>query len=319
MLAIHVESGKVALRRRPRPRRRPGWALLKLRVGGICNTDLELVRGYYGFRGTPGHEFVAEVVECDSPELEGRRVVGEINAACGECDWCGRGLGRHCPRRKVLGIAGLDGAFSEYFLLPEGNLHAVPEGVADEEAVFTEPVAAAWEILEQVALPRGEEVAVLGDGKLGLLVGQVLHLSGMRVKLWGRHREKLAIAERAGIGTGLAEKLPEQRYQWVVEATGSRKGLEQAVRMTRPRGTAILKTTVHGAVRLDTARVVVNEVTLVGSRCGPFGPALELIASGRLRLREMISGEYALEDAPRAFRAAGRKGALKILLRAAAS
>lgn len=319
MLAVHVEAGRVELRRRPRPRRREGWALLRLRLGGICNTDLELVRGYYGFRGTPGHEFVADVVEADSAGLAGQRVVGEINAACGECEWCLRGLGRHCPRRSVLGIAGLDGAFSEYFVLPERNLHVVPAGVADEEAVFTEPVAAACEILDQVALPPGSEVAVLGDGKLGLLAAQVLALHGARVKLWGRHREKLAIAGAAGIETALARDLPEARFDWVVEATGSREGLEQAVRMTRPRGTVILKTTVHGAVRLDAARVVVNEVTLVGSRCGRFEPALELVAGGRLRLREMISGEYALEDAPRAFRAAARKGTLKILLRAAAS
>ncbi len=318
MLAVFVEAGRVEVRRRPRPRRARGWALLRLRVGGICNTDLELVRGYYGFRGVPGHEFVAEVVEADSPELVGRRVVGEINAACGACEWCERGMGRHCPRRKVLGIAGLAGAFSEYFVLPEANLHVVPDGVADEEAVFTEPVAAAWEILEQVRLPAGAEVAVLGDGKLGLLIGQVLQLAGARVRLWGRHREKLAIAEAAGMETAKAGKLPAARYDWVVEATGTREGLAQAVGMVRPRGTVIMKSTVHGAVRLDTAAVVVNEIMLLGSRCGPFEPALELVASGRLRLREMITGSYGLGEAGRAFRAAARKGALKILLRAAA-
>lgn len=319
MLAVHVEAARVQLRRRQRPRRPEGWALLKLRLAGICKTDLELVRGYYAFKGTPGHEFVAEVAEADSAGLVGRRVVGEINVACGQCEWCLGDLGRHCPQRKVLGIAGLDGAFSEYFLLPERNLHVVPEGVPDEEAVFTEPVAAACEILDQVALPAGAEVAVLGDGKLGLLVAQVLHLNGMRVKLWGRRHEKLAIARDVGIETEKAGELPKARYRWVVEATGSREGLEQAVRMTRPRGTVIVKTTVHGAVRLDTAAVVVNEITLIGSRCGRFEPALKLVASARLRLRAMISGEYGLEQAPQAFRAAARKEALKILLRAAAS
>lgn len=319
MLAVQIENGKVLVRKRPRPRRRPGWALLRLRVGGICNTDLELARGYYGFRGTPGHEFVADVAEADSPELAGRRVVGEINAACGRCDWCARDLGRHCPHRKVLGIAGLDGAFSEFFLLPERNLHPVPDSVSDEEAVFVEPLAAACEILDQVALPAGAEVAVLGDGKLGLLVAQVLAIHGAKVCLWGRHAEKLAIAQAAGLETALAAELPHARYDWVVEATGSRHGLEQAVHMTRPRGAIILKTTVHGAVRLDAAPIVVNEITVIGSRCGRFEPALALLAGGRLRLREMISGQYPLADAPRAFRAAARPGALKILLRAAAS
>lgn len=319
MLAVHLEQGRVEVRRKPRPRRRPGWALLRLRVAGICNTDLELLRGYYSFQGTPGHEFVADVVECDSEALAGRRVVGEINAACGQCEWCQRGLGRHCPRRTVLGIAGLPGAFSEYFTLPEANLHLVPDGVADEEAVFTEPVAAACEILEQASLPAGARVAVLGDGKLGLLIAQVLQLNGLEVKLYGRHPAKLAIAAGLGIETEVVSSLPQARYDWVVEATGSRDGLEQAVRMARPRGTVFMKSTVHGAVKLDTAPIVVNEITLIGSRCGPFPPALKLIASGRLRLREMITGEYPLVEAERAFRAAARRGALKILLRAAAS
>ena len=319
MLAVHLEQGRVEVRRRPRPRRRPGWALLRLRVAGICNTDLELLRGYYSFQGTPGHEFVADVVECDSEALAGRRVVGEINAACGQCEWCQRGLGRHCPRRTVLGIAGLPGAFSQYFTLPEANLHVVPDGVADEEAVFTEPVAAACEILEQASLPAGARVAVLGDGKLGLLIAQVLQLNGLEVKLYGRHPAKLAIAAGLGIETEVVSSLPQARYDWVVEATGSRDGLEQAVRMARPRGTVFMKSTVHGAVKLDTAPIVVNEITLIGSRCGPFPPALKLIASGRLRLREMITGEYPLAEAERAFRAAARRGALKILLRAAAS
>jgi len=319
MLAVHIEQGRVQLRRRPRPRGRSGWALLRLRLAGICNTDLELVRGYYGFRGTPGHEFVAEVVEADTPAWAGRRVVGEINAACGQCEWCRRGWGRHCPRRTVLGIAGLAGAFSEYFTLPEANLHVLPEQVADEEAVFTEPVAAACEILEQVRFPSNATVAVLGDGKLGLLVAQVLQLNGIEVRLYGRHASKLALAAAGGIETELSGGLPAARYEWVVEATGSREGLSEAIRMTRPRGTVIVKSTVHGAVKLDTAAVVVNEITLIGSRCGRFEPALELIASGRLRLREMITAEYPLAEAPRAFRAAMRPGALKILLRAAAS
>ncbi|MGC8793694.1 MAG: MDR/zinc-dependent alcohol dehydrogenase-like family protein, partial [Bryobacteraceae bacterium] len=318
MLAVHIERGRVTVKNKPRPKRKPGWALLRLRVGGLCNTDLELLRGYYGFRGTPGHEFVAEVVEVDKPELVGRRVVGEINIACERCEWCARGLGRHCPARKVLGIAGQAGAFSEYFVLPEANLHPVPDGIEDELAVFTEPVAAACEILDQVQFPGGAKLAVLGDGKLGLLIAQVLHLHGLRVTVYGRHPEKLAVVAAVGIETARADRLPAACYDWVVEATGSREGLEQAVRMARPRGTLVMKSTVHGKVRLDTAPLVVNEITLVGSRCGRFEPALKLIAGGKLRLREMISGEYPLARAQQAFRAAARPGALKILLRAAA-
>lgn len=319
MLAVHLEQGRVELRRRPRPRPQQGCALIRLIVGGICNTDLELQRGYYDFRGTPGHEFVGEVIQARDAALVGRRVVGEINLACGRCDWCRRGLGRHCPHRTVLGIAGHPGAFSEYFTLPEGNLHVLPDWIPAEEAVFIEPLAAACEILEQVSIPHGAETAVLGDGKLGLLIAQVAHLNGLRVRLFGRHPEKLRIAAAAGIATEQAgERLPADRYDWVIEATGSADGLRQAVAMARPRGVVILKSTVHGAVKLDTAPVVVNEVTLVGSRCGRFPPALELLSRRELRLREMISAVYPLSEAPRAFRAAARKGALKVLLRAAA-
>ena len=319
MLRVHLEKGRVEVRPCPRPRPPAGFALIRLRVGGICNTDLELLRGYYNFRGTPGHEFVGEVVTAQQSELVGKRVVGEINLSCGRCQWCRRGLGRHCPHRKVLGIAGQPGAFSEYFTLPEANLHVLPENIPDEEAVFAEPLAAACEILEQVAFPPGAEVAVLGDGKLGLLVAQVLHLHGLKVTLFGRHAHKLAIAEQAGIGIKLASRPPQDRYEWVIEATGSAEGLRQALQTVQPRGTVIVKSTLHKAVPLDTAAFVVNEITLIGSRCGRFEVALNLLAQGRLRLREMITAEYPLADAPRAFRAAAGKQALKILLRAAAS
>lgn len=315
MLAVHLEKGRVELRRKARPRRPKGFALIRLLAGGICNTDLELLRGYYDFRGTPGHEFVGEVVEADDAALCGRRVVGEINLACGACEWCARGLGRHCPQRKVLGIAGHPGAFSELFTLPERNLHRLPDAIPTREAVFIEPLAAALEILDQVAIPQGAKVAVLGDGKLGLLVAQVLHAHGCRVRLFGRHPEKLRIAEAAGIAVERAgAKLPQARFDWVVEATGSKEGLAEAVRMCRPRGVVVAKSTLHGLVPLDTAAVVVNEITLVGSRCGRFEPALELLARGALRLREMISAEFPLRQAPRAFRYAARPGVLKVLL-----
>ena len=315
MLAVHLEGGVVSVRELEKPRRPPGFALIRLLCSGICNTDLELQRGYYDFRGTPGHEFAGEVVEADDRGLVGRRVVGEINLDCGACEWCRRGLGRHCPQRTVLGIVKHPGAFSEFFTLPERNLHIVPDEVPTEHAVFTEPLAAACEILDQVAIPAGAEVAVLGDGKLGLLVAQVLVAHGAAVRVFGRHPAKLRIAEAAGAAVELAAgALTTAAYEWVVDASGSPEGLRQAVAMTRPRGTVILKSTVHGAVPLDTAPVIVNEITLVGSRCGRFEPALELLRRGAIRLAEMISGRFPLASAPRAFARAAEKGVLKVLL-----
>jgi alcohol dehydrogenase len=315
MIAVHLRAEDVSLKRVPRPRRPDGHALLRLRLGGICNTDIELLRGYYGFAGTPGHEFVAEVVECDEPGWVGKRVTGEINLACGRCEWCARGLGRHCPARTVLGIVKHPGAFREYFTLPVGNLYEIPARVTDEQAVFTEPLAAACEILDQVKIPRGAAVGVLGDGKLGLLIACVLAAHGAEVFLYGRHREKMAIAESAGVHTAFSNKLPRAAYDYTVDATGSADGLMSAVGMTRPRGTLVLKSTVHGAVKLDAAPVIVNEITLVGSRCGRFEPALQLIRRGKLPLDRMISDEFPLSEAPHAFRRAQEKGVLKVLLR----
>jgi threonine dehydrogenase-like Zn-dependent dehydrogenase len=316
MLAVHLENGRIEVRDEPRPHRPAGFALIRLLCGGICNTDLELQRGYYGFAGTPGHEFVGEVIEADSPAWVGRRVVGEINLACGACDWCRRGLGRHCPRRTVLGIVNHPGAFREFLTLPERNLHALPDALPTERAVFVEPLAAACEILDQVTLPCGAEIAVLGDGKLGLLIALVLNAYGHRVHQFGRHAEKLQIARRAGVATEAAGgALPEMAYDWVVDATGSSEGLRQAVRMTRPRGTVILKSTVHGLVGVDTAPVIVNEITLVGSRCGRFEPALDLLSRNLIPVEEMISEQLPLADAPRAFERAAQKGVLKVLLR----
>lgn len=316
MLAVHLENGKVQVREVRKPRRPAGFALIRLIYGGICNTDLELQRGYYGFSGTSGHEFVGEVVEADRSELIGQRVVGEINLACEHCEWCSRALGRHCPNRTVLGIVKHPGAFREFLTLPERNLHIIPKNVPNEQAVFVEPLAAACEILEQVRIPRGAPVAVLGDGKLGLLIAQVLHAHGADVEHFGRHASKLRISEKAGIRTVIPKLLPVQAYDWVVEATGSAEALQQAVRMTRPRGTLILKSTVHGLVPVDTAPVIVNELTLVGSRCGRFSPALRLLRAGKVRVDELISEVMPLSEAPAAFARAAEKGVLKVLLRA---
>jgi threonine dehydrogenase-like Zn-dependent dehydrogenase len=316
MLAVRLEKGVVRVREQPRPRLSEGFALIRLLQGGICNTDLELQRGYYNFHGTPGHEFVGEVVAADSPDLVGERVVGEINLACGVCEWCARGLGRHCPRRTVLGIVKHPGAFRELLTLPERNLHRVPRGIPTEHAVFVEPLAAACEILDQVQIPAGERVAVLGDGKLGLLVGQVLKAHGAEVHQYGRHKEKLKIAAEAGIEARVARRLPQAEYRWVVDATGSSDGLREAVQMAQPRGTVVMKSTVHGTVGIDSAPVIVNEITLVGSRCGRFEPALRLLRKKKVNVDGLISEILPLKDAPRAFRRAATPGVLKVLLQA---
>ena len=315
VISVFLDAGRVALRDAPRPERPPGFALIRLLEAGICNTDLELQRGYYGFSGVPGHEFVGEVVEADTIDLIGRRVVGEINLACRHCSWCARGLGRHCPARTVLGIVRHPGAFREFLTLPESNLHVVPDSVPTEIAVFTEPLAAACEILDQVRIPCGSAIAVLGDGKLGLLVAQVLQANGLRVHEFGRHADKLKIAAKAGVTTEIrGVHLPEAAYQWVVDATGSQAGLHAAIKMVEPRGTIILKSTVHGEIPLDTAPVIVSEITLVGSRCGRFEPALELLKLGAVDVSSMISERMPLASAPAAFDRAAQKGVMKVLL-----
>jgi len=316
MLAVHLESGRVTLRRQPLPRVREGFARIRLLAAGICSTDLELQRGYYGFSGTPGHEFVGEVTEAADKSWIGKRVAGEINLACGKCEWCKRGLGRHCPTRTVLGIVQYPGAFREFLTLPLDNLHEVPASIPTEHAVFIEPAAAACEILDQVRIPKGSPVAVLGDGKLGLLVSQVLQAHGAKVHLYGRHRAKMRLVEPAGVTTEiLPKKLPVSEWQFVVDATGSSAGLKAAVSMCVPRGTVVMKSTVHGLVSIDTAPAIVNEITLVGSRCGRFEAALPLLASGKVRVESMISEEFPLDQAPKAFAHAAKKGVLKVLLR----
>ena len=318
MLAVHLEDGRVEVKHQAMPRVAEGFARIRLLAAGICSTDLELQRGYYGFRGVPGHEFVGEVTEAADARWIGKRVAGEINLACGKCEWCAKGLGRHCPRRTVLGIVKHPGAFREFLTLPVSNLHRVPESIPTEHAVFIEPVAAACEILDQIKIAKQEPVAVLGDGKLGLLIAQVLHAHGARVWIFGRHREKLRIAERAGVNTELAgKKLPERQFPIVVDATGSAEGLRQAISMSVPRGTVVMKSTVHGLVPIDTAPAIVNEITLVGSRCGRFEPALKLLASGKVRVEDLISEEFPLDRAAEAFERAAAKGVLKVLLRAA--
>jgi alcohol dehydrogenase len=308
MLAVHLESGRVELRKRTLPRIREGVARIRMLAAGICSTDLQLQRGYYGFSGTPGHEFVGEVVEAEDKSWIGRRVAGEINLACGHCDWCARGLGRHCPNRTVLGIVKHPGAFAEFLTLPIRNLRRVPKSIPTEHAVFIEPVAAACEILDQIRIAKRERVAVLGDGKLGLLIAQVLRAHGADVNLYGHHNRRLA-----GVKTNT--KLPAREYPIVVDATGSPEGLRSAIATCVPRGTVVMKSTVHGLVPVDTAPAIVNEITLVGSRCGRFEPAIKLLASKRVEVANLISQEFPLNRAPEAFARAATKGVLKVLLR----
>lgn len=309
MQAVQIGDRRIWVERAARPRCAPGFARIRMTVAGICNTDIELLRGYYGFAGRPGHEFVGVVEKADSAHWVGKRVVGEINLACGRCDLCGRGLGRHCPSRKVLGIVKHPGAFAEWLTLPEENLLEVPAGLTDEEAVFCEPVAAACEIQEQLGSLRGVRVAVLGDGKLGLLIAQVLQVGGAHVHLFGRHAEKMAIAEAVGVRVGGVGE-----FDVTVDATGSAAGLATAVGMTRARGRVVLKSTVAEPVCLDMAPVIVKEISLVGSRCGRFPPAMRLLAGRKIAVRPMIADRFPLRDAERAFQRAAERGCLKVLL-----
>jgi threonine dehydrogenase-like Zn-dependent dehydrogenase len=298
----------------PHPAPPPGEALVQVTLAGVCNTDLELVKGYYPFRGVPGHEFVG-VVTAGAPEWAGRRVVGEINASCGTCSTCRAGRRTHCPSRTVLGIKGRDGAMAEYLTLPVANLHAVPDALADEVAVFTEPVAAALEVEQQVAIGAGARVVVIGDGKLGQLVGRTLALAGHHPTVVGRHPRKLALLSRLGIATAAASDLPPREADVVVECTGNPDGLALARAAVRPRGTIVLKSTYHGEVPLNLSGIVVDEVTLVGSRCGPFAPAVALLAGGTLQVTDLIDDQLTLADGVKAFERAAAPGVLKVLIR----
>jgi threonine dehydrogenase-like Zn-dependent dehydrogenase len=332
VFAAVTRRNHLALVQKPRPRLRPGWALVQVRLAGICNTDIEILRGYHNFHGTLGHEFVGVVVGVASASDKnwvGRRVVGEINLACAGlgfrhrgrrkmCGYCRRGIPTHCERRRVLGILGHAGAFAEFLALPAVNLHRVPAGIPDDAAVFTEPLAAACEILEQVDVSAHREACVFGDGKLAQLIGRVLCAAGVHVVMIGKHAGKLRLARLAGIETARSGSRAARRadgFTLVVEATGSPSGLAMAQQITAPRGTLVLKSTYHGAANVETWPIVVKEITVVGSRCGQFHPALALLRSGRVDPRPLISCVFALRDAAKAIRYAQRPGVMKVLLR----
>jgi threonine dehydrogenase-like Zn-dependent dehydrogenase len=314
MQVLHWDGQQLQLRGMyPEPHRAQGWALVRVRLAGICSTDLQIFQGYLGFVGVPGHEFVGEVV-AGSDALIGKRVVGEINFACGQCEWCRQQLGRHCPNRQVMGILQADGSFAEYLSVPEANLHEVPAGVSDEAAVFTEPLAAAFEILEQVAVPPGTETVVLGDGKLGVLCAQVLHVAGAQVTMVGKHEKKLALLRQVGVNAVTRSEWSARPAAIVIEATGTADGLAQAIAIVRPRGTLVLKSTVAQAHTLSLAPLVINEVTVVGSRCGRFPPALQALAQHQLSVTPLIDALYPLHEGVRAVQRAAQPGVLKVLL-----
>ncbi len=316
MKALRWVNGKLQLAEVPRPDI-PEEAVIRVTYAGICATDAAIVRGYTGFSGTLGHEFVGVVAAAPDATWIGRRVVGDINVACGTCEACQSGNGHHCAQRTVIGIRQRDGAFAEYLALPLRNLYAVPDAVSDLDAVFAEPLAAACRILEQVPWRPGQPAAVLGDGKLGQLIAQVLHAHGLAVTLIGRHARKLAIAAKAGIATCHADELQSatRLFEVVVEASGRETGLADALRLVRPRGTVVLKSTSETPWMLPPAAVVVPEVTLVGSRCGDIPTALALLAARRVNPQALVEVVYDLADGLRAFEHATTPGVLKVLLR----
>jgi threonine dehydrogenase-like Zn-dependent dehydrogenase len=316
MIGWSARGGGLRREHRETPRAAGGEALLRTRLSGICGTDLEILRGYMAFEGILGHEFVAEVERCPKrPELEGRRVVGGINAGCGACPLCVAGDPRHCPERSVLGILGRDGCHAERFLLPAANLVPLPGGLADESAVFAEPVAAALEVLDQVPGLEGQEVLVLGDGRLGLLLARVLQQAGARVSLLGREREGPPRPVTEGIVFLTDPGTARGRFRVTVEATGRPEGFALALDALRPRGTLVLKSTYEGESALPMARVVVDEIEVIGSRCGRMEPAVAALADGRLEVRDLIDSVHPLEEAPAAFERAAKPGTLKVLLR----
>ena len=324
---VYQDTRLVLDRNYPKPALVEGEALIRVTHAGICNTDLEIVRGYMAFQGVLGHEFVG-IVEAVHEGLEatpltsliGKRVVGEINAACHrpDCSSCQRGMSTHCPNRTTLGIVNRDGAFADYLVLPTRNLHLVPDNIRDEEAVFVEPLAANFEILEQVHLKPTESVVILGDGKMGQLAAQVLTLSGCEVMMVGKHAEKLALAEKCGVRTYVLEDAERfalengRRVDLVVECSGSAQGLEMALQLVRARGTIILKSTVAAKSTLHLAPIVIDEILVQGSRCGPFAPALRALSQKLVDVRPLISAQYNLAEGLAAFEHAGQKGVLKV-------
>lgn len=318
MRAVVFDNGLKLDKNYAKPSPRKGEALIKVNTIGICNTDYEITKGYMGYKGVLGHEFtgVVEEINADDKSLLNKRVVGEINCGCGECEWCNQGLERHCPNRSTLGIWQREGCFAEYVCLPVKNLLEIPENVSDEEAVFTEPLAAALEILEQIHIPPYKKIAVLGDGKLGLMIALALNAAGLDLILIGKHENKLEIAKKQGVKTKLLSDVEvKKEYDFVVEATGSISGFETSLALTKPRGTLILKSTIAASKEFNFAPVVVDEITIVGSRCGQFAPALRLLESGRIDVKPLISDIFEFDESIAAFERNKEKSSIKVIVK----
>ena len=296
------------------PRPKKGESLVCVKTAGICATDLEITRGYMGFTGIPGHEFAGIVTGPHSSPFFGKRVTGEINLPCRKCGYCKQGLTNHCPKRSVLGILKKNGAFAEYVTLPDKNLHELPGSVTDEEAVFIEPLAAAFEIMDQVSIKKAARACVLGDGRLGLLVSLALKLSGANIVTIGRHADKLKILRTNGIKTVLTDKTVNEKFDVVIDCTGSAVASAIALSLVKPKGTLVIKSTVAGARSLDLNKIVIDEITVIGSRCGPFKPAINAIKDRKIDVTPLIDSVYPLKDGIKAFKRAGQKGALKVIV-----
>lgn len=313
MQSLWLENQALSLRDIPHPIK-PAEALIRVQLSGICGTDLELVRGYYPFTGIPGHEFVGEVIDSPDKSWIGKRVVGEINVVCGECEQCKNGRPTHCEKRTVLGIANRDGVHAEYTSLPLANLHLVPDSVPDEAAVFTEPLAAALEIQEQVQIRPTDRVLLIGAGRLGQLVAQMLVLTGCDLRVVARHPHQKALLEARQIRLISEDEIQPRRWDVVVEATGLPSGFDLARQAICPRGTLVLKSTYQGEMTINWSPFVVDEITIVGSRCGPFEPALRLLERGEVDPTVLIAERYPLARALEAYEDAKKPGMLKVLL-----
>ena len=314
MNALWLENNQISLRDIPQPKKQ-NEALVRIRKAGICSTDLELVKGYYPYTGVLGHEFVGEVVEADEPSWVGQRVVGEINAVCNQCEQCLNGRPTHCENRTVLGIVNRDGVFAEYTTLPISNLHKVPASVPDEMAVFTEPLAAALEIQDQIQIKPTDRVLLVGAGRLGQLIAQTLALTGCDLRVVARHQHQQDLLKARGIRTISEEEIQPWRWDIIVEATGSPGGFNLARKALRPRGTLVMKSTYKGDMSVNFSSIVVDEINIIGSRCGPFEPALRLMESKQVNPTILIDSEFVLGEALKAFEHAAETGVLKVLVK----
>ena len=313
MQALWLENNKIDLRGVPGPHK-PDEALIKIRKAGICSTDLELVKGYYPYTGILGHEFVGEVVQAEDTSWIGQRVVGEINVFCNQCEQCLNGRPTHCEKRTVLGIVNRDGTFAEFTQLPIANLHRVPDSVPDEMAVFTEPLAAALEIQQQIQIKPTDRVLLVGAGRLGQLIAQTLALTACNLRVVARHAHQQSLLKRRGIRVIAEEEIQPWRWDVVVEATGSPGGFALARKAIRPRGTLVMKSTYKGEMSVNFSSLVVDEINIIGSRCGPFAPAMRLMETRQVDPTVLIAEEYKLEEALKAFERAAETGVLKVLV-----